>query len=75
MVVIEGPELWADGWELDRETGSPLDKVKPTDPVDVLIDDDILDETDSLLALELSSGRNSDEEDDGARVPIDEPTG
>lgn len=55
--------------------GPAVDKVKPTDPVDVLIDEDILDETDSLLDPEASSGRNSDEEDDGARVPIEEPTG
>jgi len=51
-----------------------VDKVKPTDPVDVLIED-ILDETDSLLTPAPSSGRDSDEEDDGARVPIEEPTG
>lgn len=54
--------------------GPTLDKVKPTDPVDVLIED-ILDETDSLLTPPPSSGRNSEDEDDGARVPIEEPTG
>ena len=54
--------------------GPTLDKVMPTDPVDVLIED-ILDATDSLLDPAPSSGRNSDDEDDGARVPIEEPTG
>lgn len=53
----------------------PDDKVKPTEPVDVLMDDDILDDADSLMDPGVSSGRNSDDEDDGARVPIDEPTG
>jgi hypothetical protein len=41
----------------------------------VLIDKDILDETESLLDPEISSGRNSEDEDDGARVPIEDPTG
>lgn len=68
-------ELWADGGVLDWETGSPVDKVKPTDPVDVFIDEDILDGTDSLLDPVVSPGCNSDDEDGGARVPIDEPTG
>jgi hypothetical protein len=41
----------------------------------VLIDEDILDETESLLDPEISSGRNSEDEDDGASVPIEDPTG
>jgi hypothetical protein len=41
----------------------------------VLIDEDILDEADSLLDPEASSGLNSDDDDDGARVPMEEPTG
>lgn len=75
VVVAKELELGADCRVLDWEMGPAVDKVKPTDPVDVLIDEDILDETDSLLDPEASSGRNSDEEDDGARVPIEEPTG
>lgn len=73
--VAKELELWADGWVLDWEMGPTVDEVKPTDAVDVLTDEDILDETDSLLDPEASSGRNSDDEDDGARVPIEEPTG
>lgn len=53
----------------------PDNKVKPTDAVDELIDEDILDDADSLPDPEASSGRNSDDEDEGASVPIDEPTG
>lgn len=68
-------ELGADGWILDWETGPTVDKVRPTDAVDVLVDDDILDEADSMLDPEASSGRNSDDEDDGARVAMEEPTG
>jgi hypothetical protein len=41
----------------------------------VLIDEDILDEADSLLDPDASSGLNSDDDDDGARVPMEEPTG
>lgn len=41
----------------------------------MLIDEDILAEVDSLLDPEVSSGRNSEEDDDGARVPIEDPTG
>lgn len=74
LVIAEGLELWADCWTVDWEMDPPDDKVKPTDAVDVLIDEDILDDADSLPDPEMSSGRNSDE-DDGARVPIDEPTG
>lgn len=59
---------------LDWETGPPVGKVKPTDPVDVLTDDDILEGTDSLLDPAVSSGCNSGEEDEGTRVPMDEPT-
>lgn len=74
--VAKELELWADdGWVLDWETGATVDKVKPTDAVDVLIDEDILDEADSLLDPEASSGLNSDDDDDGARVPMEEPTG
>lgn len=73
--VVDVLELWADGWVLDWETGPAVDKVKPTDPVNVLIDEGTLDGTDSLLDPEVSSGRNSDDEDDGASIPIDEPTG
>ena len=71
--MAKGPELWEGGWVLDWEMGPPVDKVKPIDPVNV--DEDILDGTDSLLDPEVSSGRNSEDEDDGARVEIVEPTG
>lgn len=59
---------------LDWETGPPVDKFKPTDPVVVLADEGILDGTDSPLDTAVSSGCNSDEEDEGTRVPTDEPT-
>lgn len=73
--VAKELELGADGWLLDWETGTTVDRVNPADAVDVLMDDDILDEADSLLDPEASSGLNSDDEDDGARVPMEEPTG
>lgn len=43
----------------------------------MLSDEDILAETKSFPEPELSSGRNSvdEDEDDGASVPIDDPTG
>lgn len=73
-VAASGAELWVDGWALDWEIIPPVVKVKPTDAVDVLIDEDILDDPASSLDPEVSSGRNSNDEDGGARVPIDEPT-
>lgn len=51
----------------------PVEKVEPTNPVDVF-GDEVLFETDSLLDPEVGSGRNSDDEEDGAGVAIDEPT-
>lgn len=41
----------------------------------MLDEEDILVELDSLLDPEIRSGRNSEDDDDGARVPIEEPTG
>ena len=74
MVVTKGPEPWADGWAFDSEMDPPVEKVEPTSPVDVLDDDEVLFETDSWLDPEVASGRNSDDDEDGARVAIDEPT-
>lgn len=73
--VAKELELWVDGWALDWETGAIVDKVKPANAVDELVDDDILDDASSLLDPDASSGLNSDDEDDGARVPMEEPTG
>lgn len=41
----------------------------------MLIDEGILNELESLPDPAVSSGRNSEDEDDGARVPIEDPTG
>lgn len=73
-LVVEEPEPLADCWPPKWAT-PPLETVEPTDPLTVLSDEDVLAETESLLVPELSSGRNSDDEDDGASVPIDDPTG
>lgn len=51
-----------------------FEKLEPTEPLDMLMED-ILVERPSLFDAERSSGLNSDEEDDGAKVPIEVPTG
>jgi hypothetical protein len=75
VLPFEVPEPWAEGCTVKWGTDPLFEKVEPTDPLEVLIDKDILDETESLLDPEISSGRNSEDEDDGARVPIEDPTG
>ena len=52
-----------------------MEKTEPTDSLDALTDDDIVAGAGSLLDPERSSGRNSEDEDDGAKVPIVDPTG
>lgn len=72
----EVPAFWADCWRLEWETEPPFENVEPTDPLEVLIADDILaDEVVSLMDAIYSSGRKSDDEDDGASVPTEDPTG
>lgn len=75
LLPDEGPEPGADCCTVEWGVGPPCEKVEPIDPLDVLIEEDILDETESLLDPEMSSGRNSEDEDDGASVPIEDPTG
>lgn len=75
MLPVVGPEPWAGCRTVKWRIGSLFEKVEPTGPLEVLIDEDILDETESLLDPEISSGRNSEDEDDGASVPIEDPTG
>lgn len=75
MLPVEGPELWLDCCTPEWGTGPLFEKVEPTNPLDVLDDEDIRVELESLLDPEISSGRNSEDDDDGARVPIAEPTG
>lgn len=60
---------------LEWGTRPLFERIEPTDPLDVLTDEDIRVETESLLDPEISSGRKSEDEDDGARVPIEDPTG
>jgi len=54
---------------IEPETGMLLDKLEPGEPLGILV------ETPSLLAAEARSGLRLDEEDDGARVAADKPTG
>lgn len=72
---VEGAELWLDCCAVEWGTGAPLEKTEPTDSLDALADDDIMAGAESLLDPERSSGRNSEDEDDGARVPTEDPTG
>lgn len=51
--------------------GPLFEYFEPTDPLGVLVDEDSLVELESLLGLD----RRSEDEDDGARVPIEDPTG
>lgn len=60
---------------LEWGTGPLFERIEPTDPLDMLTDEDIRVETESLLDPEISSGRKSEDADDGARVPIEDPTG
>ena len=73
--VVEGLELCPDCCKLECGTGPLLEKIEPTDPLDVLIVEDIRVVAESLLDPEISSGRKSEDEDEGARVPIEAPTG
>lgn len=76
MLPAEEPGFWLDCWRLEWETKLPIENVEPTDPLEVLIEEDILaDEVESLLDARESSGRKSDDEDDGASVPTEDPTG
>lgn len=52
-----------------------FDKTEPPEPVDMGTEDDRVVETWSLLEPEIISARKSEDEDEGARVPIDDPTG
>lgn len=72
---MDGPELWEDRWTLEWECISVLDVVEPTNPLEVLIDEDILEGLESFLDPEKCSGLNSEDEDDGAKVPATDPTG
>lgn len=54
---------------LDLDSGMLFDRLDPTEPLGILVD------TPSLLVAEVTSGLNSDEDDDGARVAIEVPTG
>ena len=79
MVLVLPPVevlgFWVDCWRLAWEPGPPFENVEPTDPLELLIDEDILAEVESLVDPRVSSGRKSEDEDDGASVPTDDPTG
>lgn len=51
-----------------------FENTEPTDPLE-LLKEDICDDSVFLLSPESSSGLRSDDEDDGARVAIVDPTG
>lgn len=57
-------------WELEWV----FENVEPTEPVELLIEDIRLENA-SLLDPDKSSGLKSDDDEDGAKVPIDDPTG
>lgn len=69
--------LAADGAEAWWEVGPLLEKIEPTEPLDELIEEDILVDRAgaSLWDPDINSGLNSDDEDDGAKVPLEDPTG
>ena len=52
-----------------------MERIEPTEPLEELVEEDILVDRVSLLDPEMSSGLKSDDEDDGARVPFEDPTG
>lgn len=54
---------------VDSESGMLLDKLDPPEPLGILVD------RPSLFGTEIISDLNSDEDDDGARVAIEKPTG
>ena len=52
-----------------------MERIEPTEPLEELVEEDILVDSVSLLDPEMRSGLKSDDEDDGARVPFEDPTG
>lgn len=71
----EEPGVWLDFWDLEWEVVSLFKRTEPIDALDALADEaDLVDDT-SLRDPEVSSGRNSEEEEDGASVPMEDPTG
>lgn len=51
----------------------PLEKIEPMEPLDKFSDDGIRVEKESLL--DVKSGLSSDDDEDGAKVAIEIPTG
>lgn len=51
-----------------------FDKTEPPEPLDMMTEDDNV-EAESLMDPEVTSARRSDDEDEGARVPMEDPTG
>lgn len=56
---------------VESETGMLWDKLELAEPLGMLVERP----RPSMSDVEISSGLNSDEDDDGARVTFDEPTG
>lgn len=75
LLPVEGVELWPGCWIVEWGMGVLLEKVEPTEPAAVLKEVDILVDKTSLLDPDKSSGLKSDDEDDGAKVAIEDPTG
>lgn len=72
LLATEGFSLWFDG----LGAGSSLETMIRADAPDVLIDGVARMEAEStLLAPEINSGLKSEEDDEGANVPGEEPTG
>lgn len=61
-------------WELEWGVIPVFENVEPTEPVELLIEDIRLENA-SLLDPDKSSGLKSDDDEDGAKVPMDDPTG
>lgn len=72
LEVEEDP--WPICWELEWGILPLFENVEPTEPVELLIEDIRLENA-SLLDPDKSSGLKSDDDDDGAKVPIEDPTG
>lgn len=74
LLPPEGFELCTDCWTPEWEAGPPFENIEPTEPLEVFMEDTWV-ENPSLPDPAFTSGRKSEDEDDGAKVPTADPTG
>lgn len=75
LLLLKDTEVWLESCTSESETGPVCEKIKPAELVDVFPEGGILAEYDSFLGPETSSGRSSDDADEGASVASNDPTG